>query len=182
MDISGPVEISYLKDLLDDNYLLDDQNRNTIKIRAYIDFMNHSEKNYYPGCFDCKKKLSQDQDGWFCQTCNKKFNEPKYYFTINCKVRDLTGESWIEMFGDTASKFLGISVEEYKDIIINNDQSKINELIKKIDYKEFFFYGKVRISTYNNITKKRIAVYRFEGINQKVESEKLIKLFSTILV
>ena len=182
IDISGPVEISYLKDILDDNYLLDDQNRNTIKIRAHLDYMNHSEKNYYPGCFDCKKKLSQDQDGWFCQTCNKKFNEPKYYYTINCKVRDLTGESWIEMFGDTGSKFLGMSVDEYKEMIINNDQSKINEISKKIDFKEYIFIGKVKITTYNNISKKKISVYRCEEINQKIESEKLIKFFSTILI
>ena len=181
-DLSGPVEISYIKEILDENRLLDDQNRTTIKIRAYLDYINHTEKNYYPGCLDCKKKLSQDSDGWMCQTCNKRFNEPKYYFTLSFRVRDLTGECWIEMFGDIASKFLGINVQEYKEIIVNNDLSKINEINSKIDFKEFIFIGKVRINTFNNISKKRFSVFRCEEINQKSESEKLIKFFSTIFI
>ena len=86
------------------------------------------------------------------------------------------------MFGDTASKFLGISIEEYKEMIINNDQSKINELNCKIYYKEYIFIGRVRITTYNNISKKKISVYRCEEISQKIETERLIKLFSTILI
>ena len=86
------------------------------------------------------------------------------------------------MFGDTANKFLNIPVEEYKEIIINNDQTKISEISEKIEFKEFIFTGKVRIHTYNNISKKRISVYRVDEINHKVESEKLIKLFNSILV
>ena len=57
-----------------------------------------------------------------------------------------------------------------------------NEINSKIDFKEFIFIGKVRINTFNNISKKRISVFRCEEINQKSESEKLIKFFSTIFI
>ena len=171
-----------IKEILDDNILLDDQNRSIIRFRAYFDYINHTEKNYYPGCLDCKKKLSQDNEGWMCQTCNKRFNEPKYYYTLSFRVRDITGECWVEMYGDVASKFLGINVDNYKDIIVNNDLSKINEINEKIDFKEFIFVGKVRISNFNNVSKKKISVFRSEEINQKSESEKLIKFFSTIFI
>ena len=183
-DNYSSIELSYIKDLLDYNMNIEEQSKNQIKFRAVVENIHHNEKNYYAGCIECKKKLVQQEnnDGYICQNCNKNFTEPKYYYTLTCKVRDLTGETWIEMFGDTANKFLNIPVEEYKEIIINNDQTKISEISEKIEFKEFIFTGKVRINTYNNISKKRISVYRVDEINHKVESEKLIKLFNSILV
>ena len=183
-DNYSPIELSYIKDIINDNISIEEQNKNSVKFRAVVENIHHNEKNYYAGCVDCKKKLipQENNEGYICQFCNKKFLEPKYYYTLSCKVRDLTGETWIEMFGDTAGKFLNVPVQEYKEIIINNDQTKISEINDKIEFKEFIFIGKVRINTYNNVSKKRISVYRVDEINNKVESEKLIKLFSTLLI
>ena len=162
---------------------IEEQSKNQIKFRAVVENIHHNEKNYYAGCIDCKKKITyQENEGYFCQFCNKHFLEPKYYYTLTCKVRDLIGETWVEMFGDTAAKFLNVPVQEYKEIIVNNDQTKISEINDKIEFKEFIFIGKVRINTYNNISKKRISVFRVDEINQKNESEKLIKLFSSLLI
>ena len=182
-DNYSPIELSYIKDWISDNIPIEEQSKNTIKFRAVVENIHHNEKNYYAGCIDCKKKITyQENEGYFCQFCNKHFLEPKYYYTLTCKVRDLTGETWVEMFGDTAAKFLNVPVQEYKEIIVNNDQTKISEINDKIEFKEFIFIGKVRINTYNNVSKKRISVYRVDEINNKVESEKLIKLFSSLLI
>lgn len=186
-DINMPTEITFLRDLYNEIPEIESglkDKGNLYKFKATVCGMNHSERNYYAGCPEkaCKKKLSQDSNGWFCQSCNKGFQEPCYYFTINLRVRDSSGEFYIDLFGDLASKLLGIKAEEYKDLWNVKDEVKLREISDKIEFNEYFFIGKGKYYTYQEVSKKRITVFRFESIDKKAHSSVLLKLMKAILL
>ena len=49
---------------------------------------------------------------------------------------------WINLFGETAENFLGINPVEYQILIKYNNESKLNEINKKILYQNFTFIGR----------------------------------------
>ena len=166
-----------LNEIESDDNLID----KTLRVKAYVTNINHTDKNFYPGCPSCKKKVTQDNENWFCQNCNKHLDSPKYYYTISCRIRDYTSEIWIELFGDTAEKFIGVPIDDYKEYVFNNDVDKLNMVNNKLELKQFNFIGKIRVVNYQNVTKKRLSIYRFEEIHLKKESEAYVKYFESIL-
>ena len=56
----------------------------TVKIKATICTINHSEKNFYAGCPEkiCKKKLVPETYGFSCPNCQTQKN-PMYYYTLS---------------------------------------------------------------------------------------------------
>ena len=182
---SVPLEMSYIKEImnqLDNN--IDDRSIGLSKFKATAITINHSEKNYYPGCPEknCKKKLVQENDGWVCQSCSKTYEKPYYYYTLSVRVKDATSEHWIEIFGDIGAKFLGVTAEEYKDLVNNKEETRLREISDKIEFKKFMFIGKPKLQVYNNMTKKRLNVYRFEEIKGKEEAKQNIRYLNTLLL
>lgn len=182
---SAPLEMSYIKEImnqLDNN--IDDRSIGLSKFKATAITVNHSEKLYYPGCPEknCKKKLSQDNSGWVCQSCGKTYEKPFYYYTITVRVKDASEEHWIDIFGDVGAKFFGVTAEEYKDLINNKDETRLREITERIEFKKFMFIGKAKVQVYNNMTKKRLNVYRFEEIKGKEEARNNIRFLNSILL
>ena len=96
-----------------------------------------------------------------CMRCSSE--ESKLYLTISFKIRDATKEMYIDMFGDVAEKFLGMTEDIYRGIINNGTDNNI-ELIasnEKIFYKKYKFYGKVRDNSYNEQRRHRFCAYKF---------------------
>ena len=183
MDSSAPIKAKYLKEILDEVDLEDisyekqfssqkskGDRRPLIKFKATICSITHSERNYYMGCPEqqCKKKLVQDNNGTFCEHCNKPVPQPKIYFTIQLRVRDASSEQFVDVFGEVAAKILGCTAEEYKNYIDTNDTVKLNAITEKIEFNDYYFIGSCRINEYNGIRKKRISCYRIEPIERKM--------------
>ena len=182
---SVPLEMSYIREImnqLDNN--IDDRSIGLSKFKATAITINHSEKNYYPGCPEknCKKKLVQENDGWICQSCSKTYEKPYYYYTLTVRVKDATAEHWIEIFGDIGAKFLGVTAEEYKDLVNNKEDTRLREISDKIEFKKFLFIGKPKVQVYNNMTKKRLNVYRFEEVKGKEEAKQNIRSLNILLL
>lgn len=165
----------YLKDLL--GSVSESNDSPLSKIKGTICTITHTDKNFYAGCpiKSCKKKLTQDQNGWLCLICNKKFDKPYYYYTISVRVKDASGEHWIDLFGETVTKLFGMKCEEYKDYISINDNDKLKQLTNKIEFQTYFFIGKAKVHLYNNNPKKKFMAYRYETVNKPQEARRQIK-------
>jgi replication factor A1 len=61
-----------LNEIESDDNLID----KSLRVKAYVTNINHTDKNFYPGCPSCKKKVTQDNENWFCQNCNKHLETP----------------------------------------------------------------------------------------------------------
>jgi replication factor A1 len=155
------------------------------KIKATICTITHSEKNFYPGCPDktCKKKLYyQDEAGnWKCNTCHKTTSKPFYYYRFSVRIKDYSGEHWLDIFGDFGNKLFKISCEEYKDLIFGKNEDKLNEITNNLEFKKFYFVVKPMRQEYNHVTKKKLNCYKLDEIDHAEEAKRILKNLTGLL-
>ena len=133
------------------------------RIYAFVKKINHSEKNYYYGCNNCRKKMTDD----ICHYCGGNNKVIIIHFSIN--VVDCSSSFWLLLFGDIAEKFLGIKGEEYKNILdkgISNENKQLNYLDNKIKDKQYIFLAKSKQKAYNNAEGIRFYVKYFKKKNK----------------
>lgn len=146
------------------------------KIRATVTHLGHTEKNFYPGCpnRECNRKLTYSNGDWICQSCRQSFKFPKYYYSLNIRVKDCSSEYWVDIFGKPAEMIMNISADDYRNILVNRDEEKLGQISEGVEYKEFYFLLKVRLNKYNDTTKKKFTATKIEKINKKENTIKLI--------
>ena len=146
------------------------------KIRATVTHLGHTEKNFYPGCpnRECNRKLTYSNGDWICQSCRQSFKFPKYYYSLNIRVKDCSSEYWVDIFGKPAEMIMNISADDYRNILVNRDEEKLGQISEGVEYKEFYFLLKVRLNKYNDTTKKKFTATKIEKINKKENTGRLI--------
>lgn len=148
-----------------------------------VSYLQHSDKNIYPGCpvKKCKKKLIEEDVGYYyCNACKIQVKVPAYYMTLSLRVKDTTSEHWIDLFGCVAEKFLGLSADEYRELIISNNQQSLSAISKNLEFNKFYFLIRVKATVFNNIAKKKINAYKVEKVDIKEESARLLQELENI--
>ena len=112
------------------------------KINGIVTDIEHCDANVFSGCKYCYKKFDD-----ICPICNT-YNK-KLYFDFHIKIGDCSNYMWIQLFGEAAENFLGITPEEYQILIKYNNKHKLEKLNKRILYNEYTFIGRY-ISLTNN--------------------------------
>ena len=139
--------IIFIKDIQSIYNRNKDRNKKLIfKISALVTKINHSHKNYYYGCINCKKKMIDN----ICPNCGNKNKKLIIHFSIN--VIDSTSSLWLLIYGDLAEDFLRIKGEEYKNILnkgISKENKELNLLNKNIEDKSYVFIGKIKYYSNN---------------------------------
>ena len=146
------------------------------KIRATVTHLGHTEKNFYPGCpnRECNRKLSYTNGDWICQSCRQSFKTPRYYYSLNIRVKDCSSEYWVDIFGKPAEMIMNINADDYRNILVNRDEEKLEQISEGVEYKEFYFLLKVRLNKYNDTTKKKFTATKIERINKKEDTNRLV--------
>jgi replication factor A1 len=149
------------------------------KIKAVITHITHNDKNFYPGCpnKECQKKLNFENSKWICKNCKRQFNYPKYQYSLNIRVKDASSEYYVDLFGKTAENLLKMNAEEYRQLLIDRNDQKINELTGNIQYREFIFLLKVKSQEYNDVIKKKFTASKIDEVDNKEESIRLLNEF-----
>lgn len=160
-----------------------EKNNNCYTVKGIVSYISHSEKNFYAGCpiKTCKKKLNETEKNFHCSSCNLDFELPAYYMTLSMKIRDCTKEHWVDLFGSTAEQFLNISAEEYRELVVNNNKIKLNELSSKIEYQDYYFQLRIKLSTYNDMQKKKINVFKTCKIDPVYDFRRMFNSICKIL-
>ena len=168
------------------DYILDEMNKYIstdfdhrfpfYKIRATVTHLGHTEKNFYPGCpnRECNRKLNFANGDWICQSCRQSFKNPRYYYSLNIRVKDCSSEYWVDIFGKPAEMIMNINADDYRNILVNRDEEKLGQISEGVEYKEFYFLLKVRLNKYNDTTKKKFTATKIERINKKESTGKLM--------
>ncbi len=71
--------------------------------------------------------------------------------------------------------------EDYRNLILEGDNTKLNNLISEVEHQQLYFSLKPKIQTYNNQQKKRLSAYRIDLIDKSNESRRLADEFISIL-
>ncbi len=168
------------------DYILDEMNKYIstdfdhrfpfYKIRATVTHLGHTEKNFYPGCpnRECNRKLTFANGDWICQSCRQSFKNPRYYYSLNIRVKDCSSEYWVDIFGKPAEMIMNINADDYRNILVNRDEEKLGQISEGVEYKEFYFLLKVRLNKYNDTTKKKFTATKIEKINKKENTGRLV--------
>jgi replication factor A1 len=173
-------KIVYIDSILDEmnKYALTDFDHRFpfYKIRATVTHLGHTEKNFYPGCpnRECNRKLTFSNGDWICQSCRQSFKTPRYYYSLNIRVKDCSSEYWVDIFGKPAEMIMNINADDYRNILVNRDEEKLGQISEGVEYKEFYFLLKVRLNKYNDTTKKKFTATKIERINKKQSTGKLM--------
>ena len=145
-------------------------------IKATVLQFEHGNKNFYLGCPNkmCRKKLIQKDEDFYCPGCEIATTEIAYYYILNLRVIDISGEHTINLFGDQVTNLFGMDAKSYSDLIDNNEEEKLKEITKNIEYQTYYFYGKANIVKYGNRVKTQLFVYKFEKEDFKKEKKKIL--------
>ena len=157
---NNDINLIFIKDMLNifNNKNIKNDKEINFKISAVVKKINHSEKNYYYGCDNCKKKMLND----ICKNCGGKNKVIILHFSIY--VVDSSASLWLLFFGDLAESFLGVKGDEYKTIIekgISYKNKELNLLNNKITNNEYIFFGKNQYYSYSNFEGYRFLVKFF---------------------
>ena len=147
------------------------------KIKATVTHLSHNDKNFYPGCPDkeCARKLVFDINKWVCQRCKRTYDSPRYYYSLNIRVKDCSCEYWIDIFGKTAETFLKMSAGDYRALLINRDEDKLRAISGRIENNDFYFLVKPKVQKFNNIPKKKFSVNKIENVEPGKEAYRLLE-------
>ena len=157
---NNDINLIFIKDMLNifNNKNIKSDKEINFKISAVVKKINHSEKNYYYGCDNCKKKMLND----ICKNCGGKNKIIILHFSIY--VVDSSASLWLLFFGDLAESFLGVKGDEYKTIIekgMSYKNKELNLLNNKITNNEYIFFGKNQYYSYSNFEGYRFLVKFF---------------------
>ena len=146
-------------------------------IKVTVTYINHNDKNFYPGCpnKECSRKLMYENK-WVCNNCHKSFDYPKYYYSLNIRVKDCSCEFWIDIFDRVAENFLKINANNYRKLLLDRDDNKLKEISNEILYKDFIFTIKVKNQDYNGVNKKKFNAIKIEKVNNKKEAYKILDI------
>ena len=173
-------KIVYMDSILDemDRYIMTefDHRFPFYKIRATVAHLGHTEKNFYAGCpnRECNRKVSFSNGDWICQYCRQSFKTPRYYYSLNIRVKDCSSEYWIDIFGKPAELIMNMTADDYRNVLINRDDEKLNQISESVEYKEFYFLLKVRLNKFNDTTKKKFTANKIEKISKKEDTLRLV--------
>lgn len=115
----------YIEDIEDD-----DQH---IQVRGVIEEIN-GEKILYAMCPNCNTRIVQSEEGYICDSCGEKIEEPNYLMIIQATIHDDTGSVSATFFRKQAEELIGATTEEVIDIFQQTGDetsmsSKIEDLI-----------------------------------------------------
>lgn len=137
------------------------------KIFGTIINFEHKIGNVKIKCNSCDK-IVEDDHFYYCEGI------PKLQFTIKIQIKDCSGNLYTDLFGRNAEIFLNITPEEYIKIINDNNEEKLNEINRRILYKNYIFYGKY--ITINNDSYSGFSVFKFDEVNGKLYRDLIKKI------
>lgn len=151
------------------------------KVKVFVTQFNNSEKNIYGGCPKCKKKIVDTlAEDIRCPGCNEAVPKLTYYFTISVRVKDCSGDHWVDFFGLAAEKVLGVTGEEYRNALLVNDEQVLTQVCKNVEFKSFVMTLKSRTTIYNNVVKKKLNCLGVDKVDLRFEAERMLQAIELV--
>ncbi|OED29497.1 OB-fold nucleic acid binding domain-containing protein [Methanosphaera sp. WGK6] len=86
-----------------------------IKVKGIIEEIN-GEKIIYAMCPNCNKRIIQDEEGYVCDLCGEKIEDPNYLMIIATTLQDETGTIQATFFRKEAEELIGATTDEVVSI------------------------------------------------------------------
>ena len=135
----------YVEKLIED--IEDDDSH--IKVRGVIEEIN-GEKILYAMCPNCNTRIVQSEEGYICDSCGEKIEEPNYLMIIQATLQDETGTISATFFRDQAEKLIDTTTDEVIDIFKQTgDESSMAGKIEDLIGHEITLIADAQYNDYN---------------------------------
>lgn len=106
----------------------------------------------YPACLSegCQKKVTNVEDGWRCEKCEKTHPKPEYRYVISIIVSDFTGQMSISCFNDQGVILMGMTADKLMELK-ENDMEK--DAMAKATNQQYIFRCRAKQETYGEQTR-----------------------------
>ncbi|XP_006280119.2 replication protein A 70 kDa DNA-binding subunit D [Capsella rubella] len=145
--------------------------------RAYVSFIKPDQTMWYQACKTCNKKVTEALDsGYWCEGCQKKYEECSLRYIMAVKVTDSSGETWISSFNDEAEKILGCSADELNKL--RSEEGEVNEYqtrLKEATWSSHVFRVSVTQNEYNGEKRQRVTVKGVAPVDFAAEARLLLQ-------
>lgn len=103
-----------------------------IKVKGVIEEIN-GEKILYAMCPNCNKRITQSEEGYICDICGEKIEQPDYLMIIQCTIQDDTGTITVTFFRKQAEELIEATTEEVIEIFEQTgDESSMSSKIEDL--------------------------------------------------
>eukprot|EP00388_Colpodella_angusta_P036275 GDKK01038472.1.p1 GENE.GDKK01038472.1~~GDKK01038472.1.p1 ORF type:complete len:817 (+),score=233.14 GDKK01038472.1:31-2451(+) len=126
---------------------------------------------FYPGCWNCKKKVVESVNGWRCENCQTETPTPNRRWILKLKIRDATQNVTIDLYhdvacmlfeGHTADSLVG---EQESQLITQEAAERMEQIIRNFHFKEYMFKLRTKMKTYEGNTRAEHACFAVEPVN-----------------
>ncbi|KAG2205081.1 hypothetical protein INT47_002175 [Mucor saturninus] len=140
-----------------------------------------SENPAYAGCPICKKKVSMEENGWRCESCQKLHNAPVYRYILTASVEDSTSQIYVNGFDEFGQALLKVSANELI-ALKDNDAGAAQKVINRALFQTFNFKVRAKTESYNDLTRVKYSCVSVSPIDFLQESKNLVTAIEKLLL
>lgn len=144
--------------------------------KGTITYIKHDNDPWYNACpaVDCNKKVIENMGGWHCEKCNKTHDTMVRRFILSVVASDHTGQQWVSLFNDTATKMLGCSADALSDFKNEGNDSSYEKAFSDAQWKTFTCKVRVKQEMVQDEPKLKVNVMALDEINYDSECKQMI--------
>jgi len=72
-------------------------------------------------CQTCKKKVTDEDQGYHCMSCDRMYKEANQCYIFQAKVCDYSGSIFVSFMGESGNSVLGMEASELHAIFESGD-------------------------------------------------------------
>ncbi|XP_020197717.1 replication protein A 70 kDa DNA-binding subunit B [Aegilops tauschii subsp. strangulata] len=151
---------------------------------ANISNIKPDQTMWYRACTTCNKKVTEALgSGFWCEGCQKNYEQCSLRYIMVIKVSDPTGEAWLSLFNDQAERIVGCSADELDRIRKEEGDDMFQLKLKEATWIPHLFRVSVVQNEYMGEKRQRITVRSESPVDYAAEAryqlEEIAKLTSS---
>uniref|UniRef100_A0ACD5TVT4 Uncharacterized protein n=1 Tax=Avena sativa TaxID=4498 RepID=A0ACD5TVT4_AVESA len=128
-------------------------------LHAHISHIKPDQTMWYRACNTCNKKVTEGVGlGYWCEGCQKNYEECSLRYIMVIKVSDPTGEAWLSLFNDQAERIVGCSADDLYRIRKEEGDDRFQLKLKEATWVPHLFRVSVAQNEYMGEKRQRITV------------------------
>ncbi|XAR63809.1 hypothetical protein NMG60_11023902 [Bertholletia excelsa] len=152
--------------------------------KAYISLIKPDQTMWYRACNTCNKKVTDAVgSGYWCEGCQKNYDECSLRYIMVVKAADASGEAWLSVFNEQAEKIIGCSADELDKMKSQEGEGNPYQMkLKEATWVPHIFRVSVVQQEYMNEKRQRITVRAVAPVDFAAESRVLLEEISKMKV
>ncbi|KAI6005784.1 hypothetical protein EDD15DRAFT_2384466 [Pisolithus albus] len=139
-----------------------------------------SDNIAYPACptQNCNKKVTEVNERWRCEKCDKTYERPEYRYILSMAVADWSGQAWLQGFNDAGLAVFDKTADEIMQMKEQNE-AQYNAYVAQVVGKTYNFSCRAKQDTYNDQTRVRYGISKISPLDYQEEAKHLLNVLMT---